>query len=232
LAENPWRRLRECPPYVLPEEEDRIRAFNAKVGRASGRYVEIDKVVPEAFVGSKDAPLILLSNNPGMSDWRLLANAEYYTPAFMSRMRENLLHAPCAYPFLFIAPENVQRGRKWLDRKLKCLLERHPREVLAKSVLNVTYFPYSSRRYGHSNLKLSSQEYSFSLVRSAVSGGAVVVLMRPGRERDWLGNVPELRGYSRFFKVSNPQNPTISPANLGRDFQVVTDAISAYAAKA
>jgi hypothetical protein len=47
-----------------------------------------------------------------------------------------------------------------------------------------------------------------------------------------LAQVPELTGYSKFLRVNNPQNPAISPGNLGDDFQTVVEAIRVFAATA
>ena len=186
MNENPWGLLPASPPYVLPDDAAHVRAFNKKVGQASNHFLHIDRIVPEPFVGDKKARVVLLSNNPGLSDKE--SSSEYYSPSFMDKMRMNLRHEPANYPFLFIASDHTGRGRQWWDRKLKCLLMTFLREIVARSILNVTYFPYPSRNFGHSGLGVPSQRYSFSLVQDAVKRGAVVVLMRregtlTGREK-------------------------------------------------
>jgi hypothetical protein len=119
-----------------------------------------------------------------------------------------------------------------VEPKTKALIAKFDRKVVARSLFNVVYFPYVSPHFGHSRLCLPSQVYSFGLVRKAVSRGAVVVLMYRGQERHWLAQVPELTGYSKFLRVNNPQNPAISPGNLGDDFQTVVEAIRVFAATA
>jgi hypothetical protein len=229
MTENPWVRLPSAPPYVLPEDEPHIRAFNRKVSNKD-HLVQVEQTIPEAFVGNKEAPIVLLSNNPGLSVFS--NDDEYYSPAFMEQMRKNLLHEPAEYPFLFISPEHTSgvRGRHWWDQKLKKLLELFPRDVVARSVFNVTFFPYPSIKFGHRSIRVPSQEYSFSLVRRAVGRRAVIVLMRPGRERDWKKEVTELADYDRLIKVKNPQTPAISATNLAdADFKMVVEAIRAAA---
>src|SRR5207245_11805556 len=121
--------------------------------------LQMGEILPEPFVGDKDAPVVLLSNNPGFGEGALPKR----DPAFMARLRNNLAHGPADYPFLFLAPEFGGPGKTWWERKLKCLLKRFEREVVARSILNVVYFPYPSRRFGHRRLRLASRQYSFHL---------------------------------------------------------------------
>src|SRR5258707_120499 len=101
----------------------------------------------------------------------------------MDRMRENLLHEPSAYPFVYLDPAFCEIG-KWWERKLRLLIKRFGREVLARSILNVPYFPYASQNFGHRRLSLPSQQYNFHLVREAMKRQAVIVLVR--REDIWM----------------------------------------------
>ena len=97
-----------------------------------------------------------------------------------------------------------------VGKKLKSLIKPRgafERQVVARSILNVPYFPYASRTFGHSRLRLPSQDYSFRLVQEAVSRHAIVVLMRTGAP--WLTAVKELNGYEKLYCVRNTQNPVI-----------------------
>ena len=221
MSENPWCNLPAMSPYFLPEDTSDLRVANARWGPQHNFYLH-DDVLPEPFVGAMDAPVVLLSNNPGYTEESLPLRND---PMFKARMRKNLLHEQLDFPLLFLAPEFTDRGRKWWKQKTKALISVFGQEIVARSILNVTYFPYVSRRFGHRHLPLPSQDYSFRLVRDAVNRKAVIVLMRPGQEGAWKKAVPELNQYERFFRVSNPQNPAISPGNLGSDFQKVVEAI-------
>jgi hypothetical protein len=139
-------------------------------------------------------------------------------------MRDNLRHGPSDYPFVYLAPEPRGAGKKWWESKLKHLLHRFPREVVARSVLEVVYLPYASCKYRQMPHHLPSQAYGFHLVREAMKREAVIVLMR-GRKR-WLAAVPELEAYGRFCQLKNPRTPAISPGNCP-DFEKVVDAIAA-----
>jgi hypothetical protein len=96
MDENPWCRLPASPPYVLPDDEPLVRDFNERVG--PNRCLDIDKILPEPFVGAKDAPVVLLRNNPGFGKG---ADHEQGR-VFIERMRKNLLHESSDYPFVFL----------------------------------------------------------------------------------------------------------------------------------
>ncbi len=217
---NPWSALPNAPPFVLPgEEQAAVEEFNRT---AAPKYrLHTDALLPEAFVGAKDAPVVLLSNNPGLSATASRTEARQ-SPVFREWVRKSLLHEPLEYPFFYLAP--VFRkigGGDWWDRKLKRPLATFERVTVARSFLNVVYFPYPSLRFGHRRIRVPSQEYSFALVSAAVERGAVIVLMRPGKRDVWLEAVPKLANYSRFHAVKNPQNPTISPKNCDGYSEVV-----------
>lgn len=221
MHDNPWRLLPDRPPYVVPEDKPHVDAFNGQVGSDSKRFLQINNVLPEPFVGSRNAPVVLLSNNPGIGK----RAAHRQQPAFMDRMRENLLHKPSDYPFVYLDPK-FSEASEWWGHKLKHLINRFGREVVARSILNVTYFPYASRIFNHRRLELPSQKYVFGLVGDAVSRRAVIVFMR--REHIWFDKVPKLIEYDRRFQVINTQNPAISPRNCPKhEYERVVEAIEA-----
>jgi hypothetical protein len=211
LNGNPWRFLPPGPDYVLPDDEADVRAFNGRIDVAHKHFLHIDKILPEPFVGAKDAPVLLLSNNPGFGE----GEAHRRDPEFMDQMRKNLRHEPADYPFVYLDPR-FGAAEKWWARKLKWLLAPcgpFSPEVVARSILNVVFFPYPSCRYGHDRVRLRSQAYGFDLVREAMRRDAVIVSMRKleTKKPRWLMAVPKLKGYSRFYQVRNVRNPVIGP---------------------
>jgi hypothetical protein len=212
---NPWHRLPDRPPFVLPEDEAEVQRFN---GRAHEDYkLRIDDLLPEPFVGDPNAPVLLLGNNPGFTPEGAARKKE---PRFATRLRDNLLHKTSDYPFVFFAPDISEGHKRWWERKLKGLLH-FGHNALAKSVLAVEHFPYPSRRYGGGRLRLPSQaqEYSFYLVRKAMERKAVIVLTRG--ERRWLRDLPALEGYAGLCTLRNPQTASISHRNCDRFHDVV-----------
>jgi hypothetical protein len=220
MSNNPWHRLPESRPFVLPEDEAIVRQFNAKA--AADHYLHIDEIVPEAFVGARDAPVVLLSNNPGFGE----GVEERRNPDFVIKMRRNLLHDPSDYPFLFLAPDFTGPSRQWWISKLKDLIAVFGERVVANSILNVVYFPYPSTRFDHLSLELPCQDYSFRLVREAVDRNAVVVLMRKAEAtvQAWKRAVPKLEGYARLYRVRNSQNPSVNRPNCD-NFEDIVRAI-------
>jgi hypothetical protein len=223
MNENPWCHLPNSPPYVLPKDEEYVRVFNGKVGSGSDRFLQIRRILPEPFIGDPSAPVVLLSNNPGFGRRAPLKE----TRNFMERLRKNLILDESEYPFLFLDPDFNEVGW-WWRIKLKVLLRQFGDKIIARSILNVPFFPYPSRRYRHGPLRVPSQDYSFHLVREAMKRDAVIVRMR--KCKGFLNTLPELQGYDRHFHVENFQFPAISPKNC-YGFQDVVQAIEAAEAK-
>jgi hypothetical protein len=66
VIENPWCHLPDEAPFVLPGDKERIDEFNERVGATSKSFLQITKLLPEPFIGDPNAPVVLLSNNPGV----------------------------------------------------------------------------------------------------------------------------------------------------------------------
>jgi hypothetical protein len=229
VDKNPWLRLPANAPYVLPEDKAAVEEFNRT---ADPKYfLHVDKLLPEAFVGATDAPVVLLSNNPGFSADEEKTQARQ-SATFRELMWKNLRRESSDYPFVFLNPklDSNDNGNGYWQGKLKHLIDRFGVETIARSVLNVVRFPYPSQRYGHQRLDLPSwaQEFSLGLVRDAVRRGAVVVLLRSGKanQKAWLEAVPELKG--RLHLGKNPQAPFISRGNCPNCFNAIVDAVAAF----
>jgi hypothetical protein len=222
---NPWLDLPAKPPFLLTEDEEIVEKYNAKPRRLEKHRVQLD-ILPEAFVGARDAPVVLLSNNPGYGK-----RAKYKLKRkFQARMRKNLRDEPLKHPFVHLDPRLKVVG-EWWERKLKTLHRVFTREVITRSLLNVPYFPYPSNRFAHRQVEVPSQEYTFDLVREAMARDAVIVFMR--RDAIWVKQIPALKKYRLAFHVKNTQNPTLNPGNLKeeRAFEAIVLAIAKAEAK-
>lgn len=210
---NPWISDFSQPPFVLEMDRQAIEKFNAKLkgGPNHPHYLQVTEILPEPFVGSLNAPVVLLSNNPGFNDQVTIQGKR--DKSFMDRISGNLSHAALKYPLIFLDPE--YKGSDWWDKKLHHLiayfdgLGHDGREVIAKSVLNIVYFPYPSRRFGHRRLSVPSQNYTFQLIRSAMEREAVIIHMR--KPDKWFSKLPELKNYKLAFEVLNFQRPVLTP---------------------
>ncbi len=213
LVQNPWERLPQQEPFVLPEDAAEVAEFNESAPEKFALHLEL---LPEPFLGRRDAPVVLLNANPGYSPAGIRVHRD---PRFAANLRRNLFHChlPQEYPFYLLDPSCPSRGRTWWERVLRRLIEEVGRETVARGVLCVEYLAYHSRRFQHRKLCLPSQQYSFSLVRDAIRREAVIVVMRT--ERLWLAAVPELASYQRLYRVTNPRAPAISPGNCPDGFR-------------
>jgi hypothetical protein len=132
---NPWQRLPLQPPYVLPEDAPLIHAFNANANQDAVIYLEL---IPEPYLGSPDAPVVLLSLNPGFSSDD---PQHHQDPRFAERSRDNLLHRKSEYPFFLLDPAITAPGNRWWTRRLGPLIREYGLETVAQRVLCVEYFP-------------------------------------------------------------------------------------------
>jgi hypothetical protein len=214
---NPWLAVPSVPPYVLPCDSEIIHAYNLK--HPDENYRLRLNVLPEPFIGVPTAPVVLLNLNPGFDD---LDPDDHSRPEFQALLRNNYDHCPLDFPFYSLDPNFANGGRRWWEKKLKSLLESLERKQVARSVLCVEYFPYHSRRFGHSRLELPSQEYGFGLVRSAIDRRAVVVIMRA--RALWIKRIPELESHSPSFTLNSTQNVVVSPRNC-KGFDLILSAI-------
>jgi hypothetical protein len=225
---NPWLHLLTVAPYVLPKDKDAVEAFNSDLNDQDHiHHLHINTLLPEPFIGAKDAPVVLLSNNPGIGE----NVARRREPDFRTRMLSNLRHEETVCPFVYLNPA-FDSWETWWRSKLRHLIVHFGQQTVACCILNVVYFPYPSKRYGHKRLTLHStaQAYNFSLVREAVKREAVVVLLLSGKENQkaWENAVPELKGYDQFYLGSNPQTPYVSPGNCPHFYDRVIAAIKAH----
>jgi hypothetical protein len=208
------------PPFVLECDREKVSAYNEKQGRNPAHLLRLE-YLPEPFLGAPEAPVVLLSNNPGYGKRAHLKLSD----EFRVRMRCNLRHGPSNHPFLYLDPALKEVGH-WWRIKSRILRERFGDEVIARSFLNIVFFPYTSKNFAHGKVAVPSQQYGFQLVRSALERKAAIISMRPGKNHYWLQVVPALSQYNQFFSVNNPQNPAISPGNLPQaGYKAIVEAI-------
>jgi hypothetical protein len=219
MNDNPWLRLPARPPFVLPEDAQAVHEFNATA--RENYQLQISDFLPEPFVGDPASPVLLLSNNPGFSKH----SAYRKQPEFMMRIRDCISLKVSVCPFYFLDPEYRDHTR-WWRQKLKCLLQCFGDDVIARSVCNVVFFPYVSKKFGHRRCKLPSQEFSCRLVSEAMERGALIVLMR-NRRFAWQEKVPRLCDYGNLIRLRNTQMPAVSPKNCENegDYEKIVRAI-------
>lgn len=201
---SPWSAVPARPPYVLERDRPAIERFNARC-RIEHR-IEL-AALPEPFVGPLDAPVVLLSLNPGWNDEDPMVHSR---AAANACIRGNL--AGRGDRFYHLQPALAgSPGEAWWRRRLAPLVRECGEDRVAGGLLVVEWFPYHSRRFAGSTPMLPSQEFGFDQVRRAVARGAWIVCLRSTRR--WQSAVPGLRRHARFSSLANPRNATVSPRN-------------------
>lgn len=212
---NPWIKLPEQPPYLLPEDQPLVARHNKQV---EAIYQFHPEVLPEPYLGRVDAPIVLLNANPGFS----METAPFFGQPHVQRFaRCNLLHEKLEYPFFLLDPalDATQSGARWWSEKLKPLLQKVSRKQVANTICCIEFLPYRSNKFKPTKDRLYSQNYSFHLVRQAMQRNAVLIIMRSAKH--WYRAIPELQQYPQLFELLNPQNVVVSSGNCPNGFPLI-----------
>jgi hypothetical protein len=208
--QNPWLDLPGAPPYVLPDDRPYVDAWNDTRGakEQDHRWLHTE-VLPEPFVGARDAPVVMLSLNPAWLD-DPTKNEHLWQPSYIAAVRANLGDDPAGHVLHGLLDEfsNTWWRRCWaaVDR------EGVPFERIARRMLSVEFHGYFSTNWASLPVALPSQWYGFELVADAMARGAFIIVTRGGR--DWDVAVPGLSRYERRLATSNPRRMTVSRRNL------------------
>jgi hypothetical protein len=202
---------------VLPADRPHVEAFNQQnAGSANAKYRLDTRLMPEPFGGNRQAKLVLLNRNPGLSsgDPRVHHDNQRYVAA----LRANLGSAADSHQAVGLLPEFKQTpaGRWCRERCFKALINRsHAPEDLARKILSVEFHGYHSQQWRPIGFTLPSQHYGFWLVRRAMARRATIVIMRG--QRDWEVAVPELQDYEGRVIPHSFRSAAISEGNYGSE---------------
>ena len=226
--ENPWLlRLPTDAPRVVPSDGSIIKAFNTHYART--KFVIQTQLLPEPFIGDRNARVYLLNLNPGYQpeDERWHADADFQTAII-----DNLHHKSAEFPFYYFDPrfEEVP-GSQWWAEHARWLIERIGIKKLARNLFCVELFPYHSEKYQRVPKKVlsaglrpsgggelppdglvHSSAYGIYLVRRAIHENRPIVAMRAFQ--GWCAQLPELRVYPKLFRLKNWQRAFLSPGNI------------------
>lgn len=213
---NPWSELPSTAPYVLPCDRPRIEEFNRSRQATEIRQLRLD-VLPEPYIGSADAPIVLLNINPGYTPDDVRFTNDSYA---RDRWFRNVCHEPSDYPFYPLDPAlSWTPTAHWWKRRLRPLIDRIGVEATANGLLCIEYFPYHSYRDPHFPGEIPSQAYSFAIVERAIGRGAMILVMRGIRA--WRQRLPHLIGYESAYETKNPQAPYVSPGVFPGPFEQI-----------
>ena len=214
---NPWSQLpTDAEPHVLEGDLSIVEKFNEHYAHNPDIKIQ-SHLLPEPFIGDPRARVYLLNLNPGYSpeddDWH--RNRGVYRNAII----ENLGHKTAEYPFYFLDPSLADApDSAWWSWRSRWWIRDVGTETLARNLFCAELFPYHSRRYRRVPKRISpdglvpSSAYVAHLVREAIRTHRPIVAMR--RLPGWCDLIPELENYSKLFRLSSPQNVSLSPKNL------------------
>lgn len=215
---NPWLLVPRRAPFILPSDRAAIAKFNES---ATDQFQIKTHLLPIPFIGNPDAPVVLLSLNPGYHPEDDVRQA---TPKFTRACRDGYAHAASEHPFFFFAPRiegaDEGPGQRWWRRRFPTLKGLNDLSSLAGGIFCVQYFPYRSRSFDSFGSILDSQHYGFDLVRGAMRRGAEIVLMRSRRR--WFDAIPKLADYRRLVELPSPRNPTLTEQSAPAAFARLT----------
>lgn len=211
--QNPWPNLPTKAPYVLPEDQSCI-----DLHRYANNELRFD-TLPEPYIGGLDnARVIFLALNPGFLESDITVNLTH--PEFAGANRRNQAD-PYGSPFYYFDGGFEKTGGYWWwSKKLKPLIDRGVTDQdIRDKIMLIEYLPYHSEKAGKiSNLRISSQQFNFELVREAIRLNKLIIMMRS--EKLWLKAVPELEG--NYIMPHNKRNVIISPGNMGQgNFDII-----------
>lgn len=212
LPSSPWCKLPRGRRLVLKSDDQYVDAFNKHAKPGSRINTSL---VPEPFFGNLSAPVVLLLLNPGLGGDDARWHAK---PLYRTRLANAVRRGKSSEHFHLLA-EPEAPGTRWWRRACKELIDEVGLQTLATRLLAVEYFPYHSRTFAHSHVRLPSQRHAFAIVERAVQRGAEIVCMRG--ERLWKGAVPALEGYVKYRKLKSTRSSSLSRKNLPKFKQLV-----------
>ncbi|MGO9752275.1 MAG: hypothetical protein ACLP22_12365 [Solirubrobacteraceae bacterium] len=219
-----WDRPPTEPPYVHRDDLPYVAAYNRICieEHAGWRYYLHTDLIPEPFLGPRNAKLVILNKNPSLdeADRALHSHPGAYREALLGNLRSPNQGFPHLLPG---APFEHSHSGRWWRRTLRLLVdETGSPAALASRIVAVEFHGYHAHKYRAIPVTLPSQYYGFELVRAAIGRGAVVVVMRGHKE--WDVAVPELRDHPRVLRGKS-QNAAITPGNVTGDFDMVLAAV-------
>jgi len=239
INENPWLDLVNdiegniYIPYsenVLKTDKRVLDEFNS---RASEIFKYHTEVLPEPFLGNVlDAKVVILALNPGfvydanIGKWEKASEAE----------KENFIKSKCDQLSLktkeFISEDKIENeiGDNYWSKKTKYISDNYPNSK--NDIALIQFCGYhsekfrliSSKYFGRSSLYLSSQEFTFRIIRYLMQKDRVIILARG--ERIWYKAITGLCKYPKLVKLKNYRNICITPGNcVNNGFELIDKAL-------
>ena len=197
--------------YVLACDAECIEKYNEKPKKKES--IISTHRIPVPFKGDKNAPVVILSNNPGIE---LDEDDQHKRPDYIEIKKKNLLHEPQEYPFYSLNPalSDVSSYKYW-HKRLRTLIENSSQKRVAERIFLVEFFPYLSTKFDFDELIIPSQKYSFSLVEKAIECNSLIVILRG--QKLWFKAIPDLKKHENKFVLHSPRSSYLTMKNCGND---------------
>ncbi len=188
------------------------------------------ELLPEPYLGNRDAPIVLLNLNPGFSEYDRVFHDD---PRGREAIRRNLAHQHLEYPFYLLDPANSYApGAGWWRERLRELLDVGGDVAVANAIFCVEYFPYHSEKYDSKldRILWTANAYGRQLVSRAMERDAEIVVMRV-KSRDtarWYKALPQLAEYRNVHDCRNWRKPFISRGNLPEGFSRLAEIVKRF----
>lgn len=210
---NPWLSLSKTHPFVLPSDLADIEQFNLTANDAHRIHTD---VFPEPYIGTPDAPIVLLALNPGYCEQDKIVQTQ---PDFAEAYWKSLRFEPQPYPFYYLDPRfHHTPGSRWWRIHLRALIEESTLLAVAQNILCIQIFPYASIKHGFPK-PIPSHTYAVALVNKAIDRKAQIVIMR--HVRPWHRLVPALNSYPNLHHLNSPRSVHITPNNCPTGYHAI-----------
>jgi hypothetical protein len=219
-AKNPWRNFEASDQMVHENDRASVESHNSKV---EPKYRFLLQLAPEPWIGSIDAPIIILYANPGATPANLLGEKEP-NRKILELSLQNLRQEFSEFPHFFFNPTlKSEPGGRWFRKRFRELIEATSLERVAQSIATVEAAPYHSVNWKSPKTPIPTQEFTNDIVRNAIAKGALI--LRARHVKGWVKAVPELSQYANVIYPSSAQCAYVSANNYKGTFERIVEAI-------
>ena len=220
MNKNPWVGFKFSDSMLHPDDADSVEFHNRS---SKSDYQFLLHLAPEPWIGNLQGNLLVLYSNPGATQDNL---NKVFLPKHhevMEKSISNLNQEITSFPHFHFDPElKDTEGGKWFRSKYRWLIEETSDRAVSENLITCELAPYHSVKWKVPRRKLPTQEFTYEIIRNAMSRGAVILLART--PKIWLENLPELENYPKVFRP-NSINASISPKNYPGNFDKIINSV-------
>jgi hypothetical protein len=220
MNKNPWAGFRYSDSMLHPDDAESVEFHNSS---SKADYQFLLHLAPEPWIGSLQGNLLVLYSNPGATQDNLNKVLQLKHNEVMEKSISNLNQEITSFPHFHFDPElKDTEGGKWFRSKYRWLIEETSDRAVSENLITCELAPYHSVKWKIPRRKLPTQEFTYEIIRNAMSRDAVILLARTPKV--WLENLPELEKYPKMFRP-NSINASISPKNYPGNFDKIIEAV-------